>query len=86
VIIHYAAPYKPWLYYGLKYGAQWYKYFIISVFKSQILKRKNGKFRILSDEISSKMSYPVMLIKVFLMSWKTRGLLFTLRKVKNRLC
>jgi lipopolysaccharide biosynthesis glycosyltransferase len=24
VIIHYAAPYKPWLYYGLKYDAQWF--------------------------------------------------------------
>jgi UDP-glucose:(galactosyl)LPS alpha-1,2-glucosyltransferase len=44
VIIHYAAPFKPWLYRGLKFDAEWYKYFIMSVFKSQKLKRRNGKF------------------------------------------
>lgn len=85
VIIHYAAHLKPWLYYGLKFDAAWYKYFIISVFKSQQLKRRNGKFKIFCDKILCKTDNAVMPIKIFLRYWKTYGLLFTLRKVKKRL-
>ncbi|HUN55446.1 MAG TPA: glycosyltransferase family 8 protein [Smithella sp.] len=85
LIIHYAASYKPWLYYGLEYDDRWFKYFKISIFKSQNLKRKNGKLKIFSDKLFRKMNYPVILIKIFLMYWKTQGLLFALRKVKKRL-
>jgi lipopolysaccharide biosynthesis glycosyltransferase len=84
-IIHYAAHLKPWLYYGLIFDAVWYKYFSISVFKSQKLKRRNGKFKIFYDKILCRMDNAVMLIKIFLRYWKTHGLLFTLRKVKKRL-
>lgn len=85
VIIHYAAHVKPWLYYGLTFDAQWYKYFIMSVFKSQQLKRRNGKFKIFCDKILCKTNNTIMLIKIFLRYWKTQGLLFTLRKVKKRI-
>jgi lipopolysaccharide biosynthesis glycosyltransferase len=80
VIIHYAAHLKPWLYYGLIFDAAWHKYFSLSVFKSQKLKRRNGKFKIFCDNILRKTDNAVMLIKVFLRYWKTHGLLFTLRK------
>jgi len=83
VIIHYAAHLKPWLYYGLKFDAAWYKYFSLSVFKSQTLKRRNGKFKILCDNILCKMNHIIMLIKIFFRYWKTQGLLFTLRKLMN---
>ncbi|PKN51810.1 MAG: hypothetical protein CVU55_10210 [Deltaproteobacteria bacterium HGW-Deltaproteobacteria-13] len=85
VIIHYAAHLKPWLYYGLKFDAAWYKYFIISVFKSQQLKRRNGKFKIFCDNILCRMNNAIMLMKIFLRYWKMHGLLFTLQKVKKRL-
>jgi len=80
-IIHYAAHLKPWLYYGLKFDAAWYRYFIISVFKSQKLKRRNGKFKIFYDHILCKMNNIIRLIKIFLRYWKTQGLLFALRKL-----
>jgi len=83
MIIHYAAHLKPWLYYGLIFDAAWYKYFSISVFKSQKIKRRNGKFKIFCDKILCKMDNAIMLIKIFLRYWKTHGLLFTLRKLKN---
>ena len=85
MIIHYAAHVKPWLYYGLIFDAVWYKYFSLSVFKSQKLKRRNGKFKIFRDKYLCKMDNTVMLIKAFLRYWKTHGLLFTLQKVKKRL-
>ena len=85
MIIHYAAHVKPWLYYGLIFDAVWYKYFSISVFKSQKLKRRNGKFKIFYDKILSRIYNAVMLVRTFLRYWKTHGLLFTLRKVKKRL-
>jgi lipopolysaccharide biosynthesis glycosyltransferase len=85
VIIHYAAHLKPWLYYGLKFDAAWYKYFIISVFKSQQLKRRNGKFKIFCDKILCRMNNTIMPIKIFLRYWKMHGLLFTLRKVRKML-
>ena len=81
VIIHYAAHLKPWLYYGLKFDAAWYGYFIISVFKSQKLKRRNGKFKIFYDNILCKMNNIIRLIKIFLKYWRTQGLLFALRKL-----
>jgi lipopolysaccharide biosynthesis glycosyltransferase len=85
MIIHYAAHVKPWLYYGLIFDAVWYKYFSISVFKSQKLKRRNGKFKIFYDKILSGIDNAVMMIKTFLRYRKTHGLLFALRKVKKRL-
>jgi len=85
MIIHYAAHLKPWLYYGLIFDAAWYKYFSISVFKSQKLKRRNGKFKIFCDKILCKMGNAIILIKIFLRYWKTHGLLFTLRKLIKKI-
>lgn len=85
VIIHYATPLKPWLYHGLKFDAEWYKYFIVSPFKSQKLKRRNGKFRIFCYKILGKVNNAIILIKIFLRYWKIQGLLFTLRELKKGL-
>ena len=83
-IIHYVAHLKPWLYHGLKYDAVWHRYFCLSIFSSQPLKRKNGKFKIFSENISRKINNSTMLVKIFFRYWKTRGLFFTLRKLVNK--
>ncbi len=83
-IIHYAAHLKPWLYYGLKFDAAWHRYFSLSVFKSQPLKRRSGKFKLFRDNILCKMNNIIMPIKIFFRYWKTQGMLFTLRKLINK--
>ena len=83
-IIHYAAHLKPWLYYGLKYDAVWHRYFSLSTFSTQLLKRRNGKCRVFSERILRKINNSIVLSKIFFRFCKTRGLVFTLRKLVNK--